>query len=465
MSRLGLGWRVALILVAALVILQIAVTAVFYVDRDRVTDAGYRPPFADQVAALVQLLDGAGPAQQALVLRAANGPGSRVTIERMAPADPPGAWHLEVQERLIRQFLGDHGERPLGVIVSGRRLGQGDAGQGATGLGRRLGNLRVRAAVGLASGEVLVVDIGGSLISRVLGIPPGFLASVLGLVVALLALLAVAREMKPLNRLAQAVESFGTGLQPRPMTPEGAREVRALIRAVDAMQRRIATLMNDRSFIVGALAHDLRTYLTRLRLRVELLPDAQRPQAVRDVDEMQVLVEDALTFAKASFAGRAADPVDFAALVRRECDERQAAGAPVTLDLDTGPATVRGSAPALARMVANLIDNAVLYGGRAEVALAVRDGMAELVVDDRGPGIPEAERAAMLEPFRRLEGSRSRDHGGSGLGLAIAQAVAQGMGGRIAIADRAGGGARFTVVLPLAAPDPARPGGPTRPPP
>lgn len=444
MSRLGLGWRVAVILIAALVAMQIAVTMIFYIDRDRVTDAGYRPPFADQVAALVGLLDGAPATRQALVLRAVNGPGFRVAIEAGAPPQPAAVLRLERQEQLVRRYLDDRRPRAISVILLGGRH-QDEADLPARTLG-----LRVRATVELAAGNVLVIDLGGGLISRVLGIPPGFLAGLLGLLVALLALFAVAREMKPLNRLAQAVQSFGTALEPQAMKPEGAREVRALIQAVNGMQRRIAALLKGRSFIVGALAHDLRTYLTRLRLRVELLSEDQRPRAVRDIEEMQSLVEDALVFAKAGFAGRTAVPVDLVAVVARECEERAAAGLPVTLQRRCPSAIVLGSVPALARVAANLIDNAVTYGGRADIVLAIADGAAELLVEDRGPGIPESERTAILEPFRRLDDSRNRDLGGTGLGLAIAQDLVHGLGGRIAIEDRPGGGARLRVVLPLA---------------
>src|SRR5258708_19121398 len=136
-------------------------------------------------------------------------------------------------------------------------------------------------------------------------------ACIIGFVVAAFAILAVIRETLPLSRLARSVERFGTDLEPAPMPERGAREVRALIRTVNQMQSRIATLVKGRAFVIGAIAHDLRTYLTRLRLRVETFPDGgMRERAGRDVEDMSALLEDALSFAQASFLGAENQAID-----------------------------------------------------------------------------------------------------------------------------------------------------------
>jgi two-component system osmolarity sensor histidine kinase EnvZ len=215
------------------------------------------------------------------------------------------------------------------------------------------------------------------------------------------------------------------------------------------MQTRISDLVRGRTFMLGAISHDLRTYLTRLRLRVELMPDAEmRERARRDVDDMNALLDDALVFARTSFGNGARHPVDLAGVVRRECEERSANGARVDATLTADRVMVSGDRAALARAVGNLIDNAVKYGGEAAVTMTCNSDEAEIIVDDRGPGVPAAEREHIFEPFLRLDASRNRDRGGTGLGLAIAHQFVQGHGGTITVEDRPGGGARFRVRLP-----------------
>lgn len=445
MRRLGLVWRVALIVVAALFVLQLVIAGIFYQERSLATQTGPRLPLPDQVAALATLLDHAAPEQQSLLLRSVNGVGLHAEVRHEVPTDLETGRELERVESALRTYLAAPADR----MISARLIG------GAPNAGfvfprlRQYLDSRAEIVVSLASGDYLVVESADQLLPRLFGLPTGFLAGIIGFVVAGVAILAVIRETLPLSRLARSVERFGTDLEPTPMPERGAREARALIRAVNQMQSRIAALVKGRAFVIGAIAHDLRTYLTRLRLRVETLPDsAMRERAGRDVEDMSALLEDALSFAQASFLGAGNEAVDLGIVVGRECDERAAAGMPVTAVLPAAAVVVRGSAAALARMVGNLVDNAVKYGSAAEVAVLASPGLGEILVEDRGPGIPAGERESIFEPFRRLEPSRNRARGGAGLGLAIAHRVAEGHGGSIVIEDRPGGGARFRVRLP-----------------
>jgi two-component system, OmpR family, osmolarity sensor histidine kinase EnvZ len=445
MRRLGLVWRIALIVVAAFFILQLVIAGVFLHERSRITQVGLRLPLPDQVAALATLLDHAAPDQQSLLLRAVNGAGLHAELRHDRPADIDTGREMERVENALRKYLAAPADRFVAArLIDGPQIA-------AIVFPRLRGYLDSRAeiVVSLASGDYLVVESADQLVPRLFGLPTGFWAGIVGFVIAVIAILAVIRETLPLSRLADSVERFGADLEPKPMRERGAREVRALIRAVNQMQSRIAALVKGRAFVIGAIAHDLRTYLTRLRLRVETLPDSgMRERAGRDVEDMSALLEDALSFAQASFVGAENEVVDLVTVARRECDERAAAGMPVTATLPATPVAVRGSAAALARMVGNLVDNAVKYGGRAEVAVLASPAHGEILVEDRGPGIPAAERESIFEPFRRLEPSRNRARGGAGLGLAIAHRVAEGHGGSIAIEDRPGGGARFRVRLP-----------------
>jgi signal transduction histidine kinase len=311
----------------------------------------------------------------------------------------------------------------------------------------------VRLVVPLSDGEFIVAETVDDLTVRVLGLPPGFWAGIIGFLVAALALYAVVRETIPLSRLARSVDRFAEAIEPAPVPVGGAREVRALIGAFNRMQSRIAELVRNRTFMLAAISHDLRTYLTRLRLRVEMMPDPDmRERATRDVEEMSVLLDDALTFARTSFAGNRSEQVDLAEIVRRECSERTASDQTITCDVPAAPIHVWGDPAALARIVGNLIDNAVKYGSDAAVALSQAGTEAVMLVDDCGPGVPPAERERIFEPFLRLETSRNRDRGGAGLGLAIARHLVVSLGGTIAVEDRPGGGARFRVALPIIPP-------------
>lgn len=441
MPRIRFIWRLALILVAALVVIQLVAVAAYYVQRDRATRAGLHLPLPDQIAALVQLLDHASPEQAALVLRAVNGAGLRAEVRPDRPTISDADWRLDRVEAALASYLGG-GDR----FISARLIG---VGGGQAQQARALLNGRARVVVSLASGGYLVVETAGELLARLFGLPAGFWAGIIGFIVMALAILAIARETRPLSRLAGSVERFGAALEPTPLAEKGAPEMRALIGAINRMQSRIATLVKSRTFVLGAISHDLRTYLTRLRLRVETLPPGDvRERVVRDVEDMQALVEEALAFAHATFVEPKKQPVDLVQLATRECEERTAMGAAVSFDPPPQPVVVAGTPAALGRVVANLVDNAVKYGGRADVTVAAVGDSAQITVGDRGPGIPPGERELIFEPFRRLEDSRNREKGGAGLGLAIAHQIVELHGGTITVTDRPGGGARFTVGLP-----------------
>ena len=445
MRRLGLVWRVALIVIAALVAIQMIAAAAYYVQRGRATEQGFRLPLPDQIAALVELVERAN--NRSLALRVANGPGLRVAIARTVPPVAEPVERVAWLENAIARYIGD-GRAVRAYYIGPARGGESKRRPGLENFSQR----PVRLVVPLTDGEFIVAETVDDLTVRVLGLPPGFWAGIIGFLVAALALYAIVRETIPLSRLARSVDRFAEAMEPAPVPVRGAREVRALIGAFNRMQSRIAELVRNRTFMLAAISHDLRTYLTRLRLRVEMMPDADmRERATRDVEGMDALLNDALTFARGSFGGRS-ERVDLVEIIRRECAERSGAGHAVTSDLPSAPIQVWAEPAALARVVGNLLDNAVKYGGEAAVSVTQADTQAVMLVDDRGPGVPMAERERIFEPFLRLEASRNRDRGGAGLGLAIARHFVRSFGGIIEVEDRPGGGARFLVRLPLIPP-------------
>ena len=448
MGRIRIASRLVLIIVVAVVVVQVLMAAVFIVDYRRSTDQYSETPLLAQIAALTQAIERAPAQERELILRAASGSRFAAEIRPRQQSEIDRSDLLSSREQKLRALIGPPADR----LVSMSLITSAERGSQKVSRLRDLVGARIRATIGLTDGNVLDVEAAGPMTWRVFGIPAGLLASLFGFVVALIAIVVVRRETRPLSELTEAVSRFGTAAEPQPLAERGAPDIRMLIRAVNAMQVRIAELVRNRTIVLGAISHDLRTYVTRLRLRLELLPDSeQRRKAATDLDDMQALMDDALAFARASFAGAPDEPVNLTAIVRTECESLRSQGRPVTLTGDALPLMIRGTPAGLARVTANLVNNAVSYGDGAEVSLHAGAQTVELHVEDRGPGIPPAERERVFEPFHRLEASRNRDKGGAGLGLTIVRQIVESLGGTVTIADRPGGGSRVSVTLPRAA--------------
>jgi signal transduction histidine kinase len=259
---------------------------------------------------------------------------------------------------------------------------------------------------------------------------------------------AVRRALQPLAMFAEAADRLGRDMDAPPLADAGPTEVRRAALAFNEMQQRLRAFVRDRTQMLAAMSHDLRTPLTRLRLRAELIEDEdEQRKTIADLDEMRSMIEGTLAFARDEAAAEKTVMLDLAVLLQTVCEAAVDAGDDATY---AGPAHAAcvGRPTALRRAFANLVDNAVKYGGRARVGLAVGKGELVVTVDDDGPGIPEAERERVFEPFRRLEGSRNRESGGSGLGLALVRAAIGAHGGSVDLANRPEGGLRARVVLP-----------------
>ena len=261
-------------------------------------------------------------------------------------------------------------------------------------------------------------------------------------------LVAVRLVTRPLQHLAEAADAFGSDLESPPLAETGPTETRRAAEAFNRMQQRLRLLIAERGRALAAVSHDLRTPLTRMRLRAELVDDeGLRAQINADIDDMQAMVESTLDYLRGLRENEASQSIDMEALLQSLVADEQALGRPVTL---TGRvvAPYIGQLSTLKRALANLIDNAVKYGQSALIAIV--DGATELrlSVEDRGPGIPEADLVRVVEPYVRLEASRSRETGGVGLGLTIARDAAVLHGGRLLLENLAKGGLRATLVLP-----------------
>jgi signal transduction histidine kinase len=262
--------------------------------------------------------------------------------------------------------------------------------------------------------------------------------------------LAVRLATRPLTRLAQAAESMTPTAEGPRMSEEGPTEVAQAAIAFNTMQERIARHMKERLHILASISHDLQTPLTRMRLRAENLEEGEEQKKIlNDLCEMEHLVREGVTYARSAYGGaETAVRMNVGAFLESLVFDYQDVGRPVTLSgTISGIAMIRQQA--LRRVLCNVIDNAIKYGGAAEVGASRNEQNALFItVSDRGPGIPDEELEQVLQPFYRLEASRNRDTGGTGLGLAIAVQLTCAIGGNFTLANRSDGGLVATVTLP-----------------
>jgi signal transduction histidine kinase len=280
---------------------------------------------------------------------------------------------------------------------------------------------------------------------------PGHFIFELGLLTVLLGIVlyAMTRTItRPLGDLAKAADAVGRGTAIAPLQERGARELKRATRAFNAMQERLNRYLDSRTRVLAAMSHDLRTPITRLRLRVESIEDeALRTRCVQDLDEMTRMVRGALSVFRGLNDEEPTVAVDVGALLEELQRRYGEVNASVAIE-GQAAAPIRGKPLALKRCLGNLVDNALQYGEHATIAVSDGDDELTIRVLDDGPGIPQEELDRVFEPFYRLESSRNRATGGTGLGLSIARYVAQAHGGSLTLMNRDGGGLEARLVLP-----------------
>jgi signal transduction histidine kinase len=285
---------------------------------------------------------------------------------------------------------------------------------------------------------------------------PAFLTAFLLMTAAaaVLTLWAVRRLTAPVRTLARAAEALGRDVNAPPLPEDGPSEVATAAVAFNTMASRIRRFVQDRTELLTAIGHDLRTPITRLKLRAEFVDDEeQRGKILADLEELEAMVSATLAFGRDARTTEPVTPLDLAELLRTILDEAGDAHPEVAEKLKyAGPAhlTVRARSLSLKRVFVNLVANAIDYGESARVRLSdPEDRMVVVEIEDDGPGIPPAELDRVFEPFHRGEPSRNRATGGVGLGLPIARNIMRAHGGDVVIANRPAGGVKATVTLPV----------------
>lgn len=467
----SIAGRTVLVLLIGLMLSHAISTAIYRSDRADVVTVLGASHVADRIATISRLVQDAPSEERPVLLKAVNSPTLHVVWQPTSavPESAPQDWRARLMEETLRLHLGDLGRRDLRVAYN-EPTGRSQSPDGALRFPMTMGGPAEmmqmmhehmhRMGTDPALGRNLRVsvrlpDASWLNFAAPLGQPASFwsarvVLSVAVMVLAVIALTiwAVRRFAAPLTTFAKAAERLGRDVNASPLPEGGPREVRRVTLAFNEMQRRIRRFVEDRTQMVAAISHDLRTPITRLRLRAEFVEDhEQREKMLADLDDMERMISSTLSFASEDAAGEPPETVDLTALLQSICDDLADTGRAVEFRGE-GRLPYRCRPVALRRAFANLIENAVTYGGRARVAAVAKDDGIFVRIDDEGPGIPEEDKEKVFRPFYRLDESRSRETGGTGLGLSVARTVVRAHGGNIELTNRPEGGLRVEVTLP-----------------
>ena len=446
----SLAGRLALLLMLTLFVAQVVTFALFAGERVMSFRNSFREELFVRLVSLAGLIEDSPPELRDRVLTATVAPGFHVSLD-----DAPLVEEDRPREASLRQnfatalgkplddvhvmFRPPKPPRPDADIRDDRRMRPPPRWRGP--------RTWVVVSVKLADGRWL-----NAFADRP-PVPPlgrAFLASFLisAIAVASVGALGIGYASRPLRKLAGAADRLGRGESFEPLPESGPQETRQANVAFNRMRERLDRYIRDRTAMLAAIAHDLRTPITSLRLRAEFVEDEEtRAKILETLAEMQQMAEAVLAFARGDAESEESRATDISALVESVVQDTRESGRDARFE-PSATATLKCRPFALRRAVGNLIDNATFYGVRARARVETQGGEVRIVIDDDGPGIPTDALERVFDPFVRLEASRSRETGGAGLGLSIARSIFRAHGGDLTLENRAEGGLRAVGTLP-----------------
>ncbi|WP_216599913.1 ATP-binding protein [Sphingomonas sp. AP4-R1] len=452
--------RIAAILVAGLLLAQALTSTIWFESRRRQMLEIPTRVFATRVADAARILSLRPAGARDEAVEALSVPGFRLRFTAKLPPPERSNADLDRVTALLSEVIRLHLGRPAEIVILCAELQDEwsrPAGSWAM-MSARDPVVVFRVAIRLAPDQPWLLAMGredengadfgrlGTIADYVLRI---YLLRIV--IVAVLTLIAVRLAMTPLKRMAGAAEALGRDINRPPLDVDGPREVRAAAEAFNAMQARIVSDIEEKTRFLAAVSHDLRSPITRLRLRTEMLPtEALKENFRRNLGEMEELIDATLDFLRTGAERRDGVLVDLDRLVADLAGDLSISGSVIRVKGSAGDA-VTGCPQDLRRCVQNIIENALRYAGQADVLLSAGSDHARICVLDDGPGIPDDQLERVLEPFHRIEASRNSASGGVGLGLSIAANIVGAHGGHLRLANRSTGGLEVTIDLPATA--------------
>jgi signal transduction histidine kinase len=450
--------RLTLVLLTGLTLTVLLSAGVQMRDRGRILYEAMRQDVIERTVGIVRLLDALPAPQRERLLPILSTSQSQVSLATgplQMPSDDSDSAAAKLVQRQLRERLGANAK--IRVSLSGFVMSGPMTGHPMMGMGNRAAAM-MHGLHAMASRFFIQVRLSdGTWVWFERGLPRGLfdwpvkMLLTLGILlvgVTTLSLVAVRWVVRPLADLRRAADALGKDIHRPPLPETGPVEVAETAGAFNRMQQRIGRFVEDRARMLAAVSHDLRTPITRLRLRADLLDDEELAEKIRrDLDEMQAMVEETLDFMRGTDQREATRPIDLMALLDSLIEDAGESGQGVRLE-GSVERPYSGRPLALKRCVGNLLNNALRYGGEVEVSVQNSGRSVTLRIADRGPGIPPDAIEKVFEPFFRLEGSRGRDSGGAGLGLGFARNIARAHGGDLLLRNRSEGGLVAELKLP-----------------
>jgi signal transduction histidine kinase len=456
--------QTVLVLLLGLTVSHVVSMGIYSSDRIELLTLTGSEESARRIASIARLVDDVPPEWRGRIIDAVQGPNLRVEISpnRTVGSGEDEDWRTALIQRfLVREVHGEaSGQVAVRFVETTMTM---DNAPNPTRMARMHSHMSMvmgRIVEGRPSGASLRASIrlsDGMWLNFGAAIPdspslwstPAVLSmALMALTVVVFSVWAVRRMTNPLRLFAGAAERLGRDVRAEPLAEDGPTEIRQASRAFNKMQKRVRRLVENRTRMLAAISHDLRTPITQLRLRAEFIEDEEeQSKTLATLEEMEAMISSTLSFAREDAREEEQQTVDLSALIASICDDLEDTGLPIMFEAG-GPLPYRCRQRALKRAITNLIENAVKYGGKAEVSITEDAKSIGIAIDDKGPGIEADEMENVFAPFYRVEKSRAHETGGVGLGLSVARSIVNAHGGEIRLENRTSGGLRASIELP-----------------